>query len=679
MKRTISINRDMVRDHAVSLLSPVKDQGYDSPGTTGGTAVCYNLRMRGDRLVAVGEPERMALSGRRPVYTDIREGVTYLFTQEDDGTLYVEPCPQPYPSQAATEAGRVRERVESGASVGEFVVFRLESGRLAYLRHEPGSGRYRWLGGLPELPAFSLTAELGTAMSAEMESTRFARPLTSLSNPVEAEVSGKVEQAWKAAWERLAAGIRAAGRWLEPVRMRLALRMWDGSLLHVSEPVRITPPVRAARDRVQVGLLWDEGKKGFTGTDSATLSAHGYTVSLTMKGELPAVWAGIVAGIEVWVSREPETLSADRSPVMSYIHDNKGNHVSFIPATRTLADIDGDADRQPTGLLRFIAAGQTTGGRLYHRGDVTWDSRVEDYATPMPGTVSDTACILGYGEFLHAGSGDTLCTSMRGNPFVMRDMTRGLGGRVRSLRPQRCGGGAFTRQYIYVSTDRGVVALCHKADGGHTNSRPVSQEPLAHGELWCSTPRGVYALTAGGSLLRLKDATAPVVFTRLCGVTALLWSNTREELWICAGQGTLVMQDEGLYTRPESYVPLPGVFSPALVFSHGEDGICDIRSLDSETPGTDEASLELEVPLDGNGWLRMVRIFMTGEAGIRYRFSNAVYDTLCTGKTGRPTIQGLDVAVPLASLGARPASGQRRLTVSLHGRIKEISKIRVTG
>lgn len=124
------------------------------------------------------------------------------------------------------------------------------------------------------------------------------------------------------------------------------------------------------------------------------------------------------------------------------------------------------------GLLRFQECPCPSSLRLLRAEPAAWDSAIEGYVTPMPGNMLKADCILGYGEFLHVGADDSLYTSRRGNPFVLRDVTVGMGGRVRSLRPQRCGGGAFTRQYIYASTDRGLTALCHKADGGHTNCRP---------------------------------------------------------------------------------------------------------------------------------------------------------------------------------------------------------------
>lgn len=635
----------------------------------GCVSACHNLRPCGPALCVVGSPLTLLDAPHKPVFSDVMQGVTYIFTQEDDGTLYYQTLPDGVPF----EVGRVEQAVAEGAAVGRFVILRLDDGSLVYLRRDTERGRYVWLGRMPSLPSFTVTAEKGTAMSVEMESTRFPKALAEIANPVPAEVSRGVWQAWLEAWSQLAANLRAAGRWIEPVRVRLALRLWDGSLLQVSEPVKIAPPVRAARERVQPGLLWDEVKKAFTGTDACTVSAHGYTLSLTLDESIPEVWADIIAGFELWVSREPETLSAGREPKMSFMHDNTANFISFYPAVRTPADIDADADTQPSGLLSFLPLGRESSASILNLGDMEWNSRVEDFLTPMPGVTLAADCILGYGEFLHTASDDCLYTSVRGNPFVLRSFTQGLGSRVRSLRPQRSGGGAFTRQYIYVSTDRGIIALCHKADGEHTNSRPVSQEPLGPGELWCSTPQGVYALTAGGSLLRLTDARAPVIHTLLTDVSAMLWSNTFQELWLCRPGGSLVCCGQGLFTRPERFTPINGVFSPSLASVLRSDGFHTVVSLDTETPSAPGAKYVVDLDLSAGPWLRLLLVDMSG-SDIRYRLSTPLSGTIAAGYVEGDVARTLAVRAPLPALPRRTPL-PRRLTLSLSGRFSSLSNI----
>lgn len=638
----------------------------------GAVSECLELRPDGDKLRACGAPRLLERLQDRPLFADVMEGRTWIFTQEDDGTLYARPVPEEGEEPVEpVEVARLERAVVEGAAAGPFVIFRLEDGSLVYLRREAGEGRYTWLGALPQLPAFTLTAEKGVAMSVEMEGVRFPTALKDLSNPVPPEVATRVWQAWVKAWSRLEGDLRGAGRWTEPVRVRVAMRLWDGTLLSVSEPVRVTPPVRAARDRMQVGVLWSESAKAFTGTDTCTLSAHGYTITLTWQGEIPAQWQGIVSGFELWVSREPATLDGDRVPSVSFIHDDRGNYVSFIPAARPTADIDADAAVSPLGLLRFQECPCPATLRLLRAEPAAWDSAVEGYVTPMPGNMLEADCILGYGEFLHVGADDSLYTSRRGNPFVLRDVTVGMGGRVRSLRPQRCGGGAFTRQYIYASTDRGLTALCHKADGGHTNCRPVCQEPLGRSESWCSTPRGVYALTAQGSLLCLRDAAAPVALTGLKGDESLLWSNVFAELWICSDTGCRVMGEGGLHTRtlPAPLCPVPGVFSPSLACLPEEDGHWRLLSLDREEPTQARRVFECELTPAEGSWLRRMLISMNG-SGMGYEVRDPLCGVLACGTVGVCIRRGLALTLPLSP-------GRRTLKVRLEGDIQELGLISI--
>lgn len=638
-----------------------------APG--GETSVCHNLRPAGIVLKAVGIPEEIHSTGLTPVFTDVMEGETYLFAQEDDGALYVSLSGG---KEAARFLGRVEQKVKEGAAAGRFVVFLLADGGCVYVART--SEGYRWMGSLPALPGFGVSVEKGRTLTEKIEAVKFPESLTELTSPAPQGITERAIGAWTDAWKRLCARLRGEGRWIEPVNVRLALRLWDGTLFRVSEPVRVAPPQREGGERVTLTVVADAKGKA-SGTAEGTLSASGYTIRLSLSGSVPDAWSEVVTGVEVWVSREPESLSGNHNNA-AFGHDNQQAYLTFSPPVKGASDIDAEVAEMPYGMLTLLEPATTGIQALRNGTDMIFDSALERYEETMPMADAGADCLLGYGEFLHAAWRDGLYTSMRGNPFVLKSHTAGMGGRVRSLRPQRCGGGAYTRQYIYASTDRGIAALCHDKEGNHTNSRLVGQEPLSHRELWVSTPEGVYALTQTGTLLCIRDFSAPVVFSHLSGVEALLWSNAYRELWIAGTGETKVLTCGHLYTRGESYLPLPGVYSPSLVFAVDAQGVAHIRTLDSER-GAAEVRYETETEMPEGSWLRVVTLRLSGRE-VSYTLSNGLCGTLCSGRVRGTVRDALAVRLALAQDADGLMQGQDSLCVSLSGEVSEIRKISIS-
>ncbi len=110
--------------------------------------------------------------------------------------------------------------------------------------------------------------------------------------------------------------------------------------------------------------------------------------------------------------------------------------------------------------------------------------RLDPAEAPSAAVFSATA-IEGDGDYLHLASRGKVATTMRGNPFVVAWESLSPGGRVAAMAAQPVGGGAYTRQYVYLFTDRGITALTHDTEGRHRNTRrdfPVGgQEPSPGG------------------------------------------------------------------------------------------------------------------------------------------------------------------------------------------------------
>lgn len=648
-----------------------------------GVGDCVNLRFTGRALEAVGTPRTLLYTEGVPLLADSMNGHKFLFTQGDDGTIYYQRLTDdevvlPLP---ARELGRVEQAVRQAVSAGGFIIMLLADSTLAYARRDVEGDAYLWLGALPSLPAFTLRAEQGAEVSAGMEAVKFASPVTDLSGSVPEQVAGRVGKAWHEARARLVEGLHTAGQWTAPVDVRLALRLWDGTLLQVSGPVRLSPASLPGSGRLDVGMLWDEAKKHFTGTDSATLTGRGFTISVEMAGSLDGAWGGLVRGIEVWVSREPSTVDPSVPPRFAYTASTAGNFLSVSPVVRSSGDVAADVQAAPTGRLGTLRPG-TAQARLAYAPAVAYDSALEAFIDGMPGTAElPASCILAHDGFLHVACGESLYTSRPGNPLVAASHTAGLGAPVCSLMAQVTGGGAYTRQYIYVATERGIVALTHRPDGTHTNARGVCAEPLGREPVWCATPQGVYALTCTGSLVRLRDAKAPTLLGRLEGIRSMLWSYAWGELWLCAQANSLVVSPAlggAAYRRTLSLTPLPSACAPALAWKEDRLGRVGILDIEQELPQAGGAlyTVCVEVPAGNGSCARAADLYVRG-AAMTWRIKDCYGRVLGELKDVAPTLPCMRLPLPRIMPHEATRRARSRLYMALEGQIEELSELAV--
>lgn len=661
-------------------------QGCSPDGSvrvSSGVGDCVNLRFNGRTLEAVGTPRTLLYTEGAPLLADSMNGHKFLFTQGDDGTIYYQRLTDdevvlPLP---ARELGRVEQAVRQAVSVGGFIIMLLADSTLAYARRDVEGDSYQWLGALPSLPSFTLKAEQGAEVSAGMEAVKFAQALTDLSGGVPEQVAGRVAAAWHDARARLVEGLRTAGQWTAPVDVSLALRLWDGTLLQVSEPVRLSPLTVPGSGRLNLGLLWDEAKKHFTGTDSATLRGRGFTISVEMAGSLDAAWGGLVQGIEVWVSSEPVTIDPDVAPRFAYTATTSGNYLTVSPVVRSSGAVAADVEAAPTGRLGILPPGVAQ-ARLTYVPAVVYDSALEAFVDGMPGTEALPArCILAHDGFLHVACGESLYTSLPGNPLVVASHTGGLGAPVCSLMAQITGGGAYTRQYVYVATERGIVALTHRPDGTHTNARGVCAEPLGSEPVWCATPQGVYALTCTGSLVRLRDAKAPTLMGCLEGIRSMLWSYAWGELWLCGQTHSLVVapvREGAAYRRTLSLTLLPSASAPTLAWQQDSLGRVSILDIEQELPQAGRAlhTVCVELPVGKDSCARAADLYVGGSA-LTWRIKDCCGRVLGELRDVSPSLPYLRMPLPRIMPHEATRRARSRLYMAVEGQIEELSELTV--
>ncbi len=571
------------------------------PASDGACSVCHNLRVTGGGVPVYAQGgATVAVSGRRTVACDRRGHHTYIITQEDDGSLWTEGRVDDAGRYTALDKrlGECGSTVSGCAAAGDFLVLLTAAGKLLYARWNSRALRYDFLGERPRLPGFSAEASGKLAFKGTVRSTVFRNGTDDLRGGLDSESTRRVDEAVKQGHNEAVTSAHAAGYWTGPVTVRLAMRLWDGSLAQISEAVRVDNAGTARPDRVMLPLVWDSGKKLFTGTGEAVVGAEGYRIAVRLESAIPTAWQDVAEGIEVWISREQDTIAAGRECALATYTDTSGNYLAATLPVKSAEETEEGLAKAPSGLMYFAAGGKMP-AEICRTAETEYNDKVTRYAGTE--VYSDgVGAILGYGGFLYTARGSGVATSMRGNPFVTRCATTTVGGEVTAMWPRLNGGGAFTRQYIYLATPNGVAALTHKEDGTHTNCRMLSSERVESVRMGVAAPDGVYAVSSAGNLLRLRDSQSEVLIRGLTGTRAVCWSNLHGELWLSggAGKGSVVLSDPGArkgFTSSFGFSERLDSLYPCLVSATSDNGVTEISSPDCGGSTCGDAAYTVEL------------------------------------------------------------------------------------
>lgn len=633
--------------------SMVQDAG--TPLRTLHGDMALNLRETGTGgLMADTVPAECGRCSHRPVFADTRQGVTNILTLGTDGTLYREVSlgADGTRLESAVALGKIAPGDCRLARVGNFVAVSDGAGTLSYLYWEDTSGIYRWLGAVPELPPFSVETPEVRAVSGAVEAVAFGEPVSDMRGGVPAAVKKAVGAAVERGVNALHDRAAASGLYSSPVLVRLAVRLWDGSLLHLSEPVLVSCAAPLQPGRVSLPLAVATG--GMTGTLKAPLTLDAFTLKVTADTSQLGGWRDIVRGIEVWVTPPQRIMDEGGTPSVSYNESGGAHTLNVLPAfvsgeaqARTLFTsvyrrvamipvsegaqtvypaYSGDGESLADyGALRrrgVLSASAMTGhGGFLHlsgcrrvlplpamprgeygatqraacrvavkfgdgedarvvsaEGEVTCDDGVllplfsypdtsateitiqltypdgrlyerefalcpaglgEKRAVWIPPSLGGIALLpvpelseFRAGERVIEESGGTVVTMARGNPFVPYCETPGAAGSIMHIEAQRSGGGAYTRQYLYLFSDTGVSALTHSMTGEHTNCRPISGRVVTDRRRVCSCDEGVFAVCDDGSLVRFRDSKVHVLMRGVGRASRLLCSQESGEIWL---------------------------------------------------------------------------------------------------------------------------------------------------
>ncbi len=363
-----------------------------------GSADCVearNLRERWPgRLEAVELAAEIGSLPRPVAMTDWREGSLWLFSVEE-GTLRCEGRVNPEGTLelSSVALGEIPGPPKAWAGAGDFFVITPAEGPMVFLRFT-GSG-YSWLGRLPGMPELSVEAADEVTLTADVEPVAFRSPVADMRAGVPSEVASRAAAAVAEARSELADRAAVSGRWIQPVKVRLAVRLWDGSLFGVSEPRIVAPSGWQGAGRVELPLVQSASGQ-FSGTYGGTVSAQAFSLRVKVDSQVSPQWSGVISAFEIWTAAAPEPFSADGAASVAY--HSAPSRLGVIASLR---------DRE-------ALASELLGAPMVHSATVgvAW-ARVRRpaagvaaplVAPPVAMAGMRAEALLGYAGFLHLGN-----------------------------------------------------------------------------------------------------------------------------------------------------------------------------------------------------------------------------------------------------------------------------------
>lgn len=301
--------------------------GWPLPDVDAGARYALNIEQgaRGE-LVTSRSPLPAAASAGRPVFADRCDDTTYIYTVDSSNHLKRFELPAEgadgFAAPELTTICTLPQPLREMVRCGDFLVARLLDGTLFYLSVSSESHAVAPLGSVPEAPKVRVREVGKRTFSTTTAPFTFSTAVEDLRPGVPADVAAKFRAAAQSAADDLASMAMSNGLWTAPVCVRVAVRLRDGSLLSVSEPLPVGVGFSQASQMPVFPLKY--GAKGYTGAGSADLSAQAFGIEVEVSGMPSENWNGIIRSLEIWVSpQDPTPPSFANSKVSyNYVSDN---------------------------------------------------------------------------------------------------------------------------------------------------------------------------------------------------------------------------------------------------------------------------------------------------------------------------------------------------------------------
>lgn len=331
----------------------------------------------GGLLCACAADLRSMTTGR-PLFADVSAGRTFIYLSENSTRLTRFELPaEGLVSLPRTEfVADIGQDIMEMARCGDFLVARLQDGSLYYLRADADTGALSAMGAVPAPPRVSVRAVAAATLTLQTASVDFGTVHADFRPGVPAEVSARLAAAAEEARKELLARARGAGLWTGAVCVRVAVRMADGTLLSVSEPVVAGSEYKGVADMPLFMLR--ETSAGFTGTGPAQLTCPAYRLEVTAEGAAPGAWADFAGAVEIWVTPQSESATGYSQSVASLFTSGGASGLRLSPPFTARPDIAALPFAQQE-LLAAVSPEAAARGHVCTRGKGmrTADPRLE--------------------------------------------------------------------------------------------------------------------------------------------------------------------------------------------------------------------------------------------------------------------------------------------------------------
>ncbi len=265
--------------------------------TDGIEATAVNLRSHSNGVVAaVGCPMAMGQIPETDTLAgcDMRDGRTYFFTKRN-ATLILLGYNTNGTFTTINRTVMEADEIRGLTSVGDFVVVATGSG-LEYLHYDNGS--YAYLGTAPQMPTVAVSTTDHATIRETLSGSKLSGEYPSWQGGLVADDATAMIRQATAAIKRLYAQARAEQRIWYPIAVKVALRLWDNSLLW-STAVAITgQEISGPSGLLGATILSTNSFRIDGGEISMTAWKPAITVADTGIGK----WAKLVKAIEIYAS-----------------------------------------------------------------------------------------------------------------------------------------------------------------------------------------------------------------------------------------------------------------------------------------------------------------------------------------------------------------------------------------
>ena len=497
----------------------------------GTSLLAQNVRERESSLQVTGEPAVMGAIAVGDRLLLLHDGHTVTCS---DRTVKID----------GARVATVESDIIGAHAIGPLIVLVCENGLTYMTTHE---GSWTVLDLADAVPQLTLGADMATS-STTIDAYTFAEPYSQWQAPLADADRSVLTARLRTAWNTLSSDIRADGRYLSPLLVRWAVRLFDGSYLWISDPVRVGDETLTNADRITA--LVTMANNGFTGIEASSLELKHFGLNIAVSRDIGAAWLPLVAAIDVFVTDESHLLTASRSLDYRCLRRTTGGREYVLEmglARRSAAAIGRELATSSWHLVATApATAHVTSGDFGLPSASLNLSNVQCDEIGLLPSMTDLVCSAASGGRLYCCTrGGDVVVSAAGNALAASHRRSVLGASPLAMAvvttPLYSGG--FGRYPVYLFTDDGVYAIPQSATGTLGEARLVDRTVIAAGVAPVEGGGDIWLMSRHGHLCRLNGARLTVCHHDVDCI-ALAWCNAQHELWLQRGTGYPVVRME---------------------------------------------------------------------------------------------------------------------------------------